>query len=146
MSQPLRLREPETLAERCWIEIIDLVPIEVCSDALSAKVVDVIQKYIDKATSEERGVKTHNLKSWPDAFQAILSGGKRHEYRLNDRDFAKGDELVLQEYDPSDDRYLGRSLRVKVTHADYGPNWDIPEGYCVMSISNPYDIRTNREE
>jgi hypothetical protein len=143
---PLRLREPETLAEKCFTELVYLIPIERCADHTAEKAVSLIQKYIDEATSKERGVKTHNLKSWTEAFEAVIGGGKRHEFRLNDRDFANGDELVLQEYDPAEGSYLGRSLRVKVTHIDLGPSWEIPKDYCVMSISEPYDKRDDRQE
>jgi site-specific DNA-cytosine methylase len=45
--------------------------------------------------------RTHELKTWPSYFEAILRGEKRHECRLNDRDFAVGDVLVLREWDPS---------------------------------------------
>lgn len=146
MVKPLRLREPETLAEQCFDELVELINIELCSDHTAEKAVDLIQKYLDKATSKVRGMKTHNLKSWSDAFEAIWSEKKRHEYRVNDRDFVVGDELVLQEYDPADGSFLGRSLRVGVTHIDYGPIWEIPDGYCVMSISSPFDKRDDRQD
>jgi hypothetical protein len=80
-------------------------------------------------------MKTHYLKTWPEYFQAIKSGEKKAELRLNDRDFKVGDELVLQEYDPGGTehfydpsdyhgagerqhapRYTGESLNVFVTH------------------------------
>jgi hypothetical protein len=85
--------------------------------------------------------RTHELKTWPEPFQAILDGVKRYEIRNDDRGFAVGDELLLREYDPgraSDGfgepaRYTGRSIRARVTYATHG-RWGLPFGLCVMSI------------
>ena len=38
------------------------------------------------------------LKTWPKPFASILSGFKKHEIRVNDRDFREGDELCLREW------------------------------------------------
>lgn len=35
-------------------------------------------------------MKTHDLKTWPEYFYAVLSGRKKHEVRSADRDFAVG--------------------------------------------------------
>ena len=37
---------------------------------------------------------------WPKSFASILSGFKKHEIRVNDRDFREGDELCLREWNP----------------------------------------------
>ena len=42
----------------------------------------------------------HELKTWPKSFSAILNGFKKHEVRVNDRDFLEGDELYLREWNP----------------------------------------------
>ena len=102
--------------------------------------VEIIQKHLDEAVNEATSMKVHNLKSWPDAFEPLLDGRKRFEYRVNDRNFAEGDELVLQEWDPATTKYTGRSLKAKVIYITFGPDWSIPSGACVMSISDPYDI------
>lgn len=50
----------------------------------------------------------HNLKTWPEYFQAVIDGKKTFEIRKNDRDFKVGNELLLQEYDPEQETYTGR--------------------------------------
>lgn len=42
----------------------------------------------------------HELKIWPQYYQAVANGSKTFEVRKNDRAFQKGDEVVLREYDP----------------------------------------------
>ena len=59
---------------------------------------------------------THELKTWPEYFEAILDGRKRFEFRLDDRDFKVGDVLLLREYDPNKWDYTGNTVRVKVTY------------------------------
>lgn len=84
--------------------------------------------------------KEHELKTWPEPFQAVLDGKKCHEIRANDRGFAVGDVLLLREWDPTHltdyehKRYTGRSCRVRVTYVTPGGMWGLPAGLCVMSI------------
>ncbi len=60
---------------------------------------------------------THTLKSWPQFFSAIKEGTKTHDLRSkNDREFSIGDILLLQEYDPVNGEYTGRSLSALVTY------------------------------
>lgn len=47
----------------------------------------------------------HDLKIWPQFFDALASGTKTFEVRKNDRDFRAGDLLRLREWDPL---YCGR--------------------------------------
>jgi hypothetical protein len=51
-------------------------------------------------------MKIHELKTWPEYFQAIKSGIKTFEIRENDRDFQVGDILILREFKPCKD-YMG---------------------------------------
>lgn len=42
----------------------------------------------------------HELKIWPQFYQAVADGSKTFEIRKNDRGFQKGDIVFLKEYDP----------------------------------------------
>lgn len=98
--------------------------------------------------------RTHELKTWPEPFAAVLAGTKRHEIRVDDRGFAVGDVLVLREWEPEPEKdaygfryaekpwrklyeydgYTGRVLTVRVTYLTPGGAWGLPAGLCVMSI------------
>lgn len=81
--------------------------------------------------------RVHELKTWPDYFQAIASGVKGYELRFNDRGYVVGDILLLKEYDITTDHYTGDELRVEVTYiynAAEGDNFGLAPGWCVMSI------------
>lgn len=43
---------------------------------------------------------THELKIWPQFFEAVKDGRKTFEYRNNDRAFQCGDLVILNEWDP----------------------------------------------
>jgi hypothetical protein len=45
-------------------------------------------------------MKKHELKTWPKYFKAVQKGEKTFELRKNDRDFKKGDILILREFVP----------------------------------------------
>jgi hypothetical protein len=45
-------------------------------------------------------VASHELKTWPDSYAAVLTGEKTFEFRKDDRGFAVEDLLVLREYVP----------------------------------------------
>lgn len=81
----------------------------------------------------------HKLKTWPDPFESVWVGHKKHELRQDDRAFEVGDELLLQEWDPTTNQYSGRYIRARVTYISRpGPFPGLVEGFCVMSIE-PYD-------
>lgn len=81
-----------------------------------------------------RPAKIHCLKAWPKPFADVVEGRKTFEYRLADRDFAVGDCLVLQEYNPEYDSLTGEATAVRVTYILPGAQYGIPERYCIMSI------------
>jgi dCMP deaminase len=78
---------------------------------------------------------THNLKTHPEPFAALISGEKTCEFRLNDRNYQKGDLLRLQEWVPEDKCYTGLLIECVVTHVLLGPAFGIPEGYALLSIN-----------
>ncbi len=53
-------------------------------------------------------------KTWPELFEAVASGKKKFDLRLNDFEVDEGDTLLLEEYDPTKKEYTGRSAEKKV--------------------------------
>lgn len=85
----------------------------------------------------------HDLKTWPEFFQAVKRGDKTFELRNNDRKFSVGDTLNLQEYDPGAfmgiGSYTGDSSRVLVTYIFDGSTFGgqyfgVKPGTVIMSI------------
>lgn len=76
----------------------------------------------------------HELKIWPQYFQAILDGRKAFEIRKNDRGFFEGDILWLREFDPSTGLYSGREMKKRVSYILLGPAWGLPEDMAILSI------------
>lgn len=83
-------------------------------------------------------MKIHELKTTGNHFSQIANGEKSFELRENDRDFQKGDYLILKYYNQISETYNGESLlvRVKSILKDYP---GIEKGYCIMSISKPLE-------
>ena len=78
----------------------------------------------------------------PEYFEAIVSGKKKFELRLNDFDIAQGDTLLLEEWDPQAKQYTGRSIEKNVTYVGkfridnlFWPEKEIKEkGLQIISI------------
>lgn len=94
-----------------------------------------------KRTANLKTTFNHELKSWPQFFESILSGHKRHELRRNDdRNFSVGDILRLREYDPKANRYTGRDLYVEVTYITSAElpcalsEGSLHSNFCILSI------------
>ena len=77
---------------------------------------------------------THELKSWPDQFQAMWTGRKRAEFRRDDRGYAVGDLLEPRRRDPDAGRYTGFRLTARVTHLAQGAGVRDPAGFVVLSV------------
>lgn len=58
----------------------------------------------------------HTVKCWAPFFQAVKSGSKTHEIRLDDRGYQVGDVLELHEFDPKTETYTGGVLAREVTY------------------------------
>lgn len=77
----------------------------------------------------------HELKTWPEPFEAMAEGRKPFEVRWDDRDFRVGDYLLLQEYIPGHDPgFTGREIMRQVTFVLAGGQFDLPVGVVVMGL------------
>lgn len=54
-------------------------------------------------------------KLWKEYYDAVASGKKKAEFRLNDFDVEEGDTLLLEEWDRETSSYTGRVIEKKVT-------------------------------
>lgn len=86
----------------------------------------------------------HILKTDPEVFQAVLSGAKTFEIRLNDRGYAVGDVLGLREtkHTGAEMRagaplvYTGRECQRFVSHVLTG--YGLADGWCCLSFRLPH--------
>lgn len=106
------------------------------SDNLKAMV-----RHTARTPRVDRPLMEHRVKSWPELFEATLSGAKRHEMRrATDRDYRVGDLLILQEYDPAERIYSGRELRMRITYVTSAEfpcalsGGGLHSDYCILSI------------
>ncbi len=83
---------------------------------------------------------THRLKTDAECFIAILQGIKRFEFRKNDRDFKVGDILYLVEWNKEMQAETGDCIYMQVQFIIHGPDYGIPEGYCIMSLKTRWFI------
>lgn len=97
-------------------------------------------------------LRVHDLKVWPEHFDAVLSGSKPYDVRRADRDFQIGDVLLLREWRPEssaeglgalfDDApgYTGRAANAEITSLTRGPVKFgdgpvlMPEGVVVLGL------------
>ncbi len=83
---------------------------------------------------------SHELKIYPNYYQAVIDGAKKFEIRKNDRCFSVGDILRLREYDPTrelnpiTERYTGRYCYVRIDYilSDF---FALKDNYVAMSIT-----------
>ena len=88
-------------------------------------------------------MKTHDLKTDPEVFDAVLKGDKTFEIRKDDRGFQVGDELILRKT-----KFTGEQMRagspleiegfpcvVRVKYILRGPCYGLAEGWVIMSIA-----------
>ncbi|WP_212647190.1 DUF3850 domain-containing protein [Candidatus Enterococcus clewellii] len=60
--------------------------------------------------------RVHQLKTDPEWFKDARRGVKKFEIRSNDRDFCKGDIVILEEYNRETKEYSGESIIVEVIY------------------------------
>lgn len=76
----------------------------------------------------------HELKIWPEFFQAVKKGEKTFDIRLNDRHYSVGDMLSLREWNPGTKQYTGFSALRKVCYILDNPDFGLKEGYVVLGL------------
>lgn len=80
----------------------------------------------------------HFLKILPEYYRAVIERRKTFEVRKNDRPFAVGDIIVLQEYDPDYiNKYTGRECRCVITYILNDPNY-CKDGFVIIGINDIY--------
>ncbi len=124
-----------------------------CAGAMAESVrarIDAIKALLSKLrapVADERasvrhasGRQYHVLKTDPEVFQAVLSGAKTFEIRLNDRGYGVGDVLGLREtkHTGAEMRagaplvYTGRECQRFVSHVLTG--YGLADGWCCLSF------------
>jgi ASC-1-like (ASCH) protein len=77
----------------------------------------------------------HILKTTPEFFQAVKSGEKMFEARINDRNYQVGDMLILREWLPHMQQYSGEEEIRTVTYILDHEQYCAP-GYVIMSLGD----------
>lgn len=77
----------------------------------------------------------HELKTWPEFFEPVLTLRKTFELRLNDRGYQVDDTLHLCEWNPAARAYTGRQILKRVTYVLEGSPW-LSEGYVCMGLGH----------
>jgi len=77
----------------------------------------------------------HELKTWKEYYEQVFMGRKTFEVRKNDRNFQKGDILILKEWDNEKKEYTGREMARRVIYILSGGQFGIENGFVVMSIA-----------
>lgn len=89
--------------------------------------------------------RAHDLKCWPPHWEAIDTGQKTFDIRINDRGYRSGDLLILREWDPQmpcaeiglDGPFTGRVCQRVVTHVMTGGQFGLAVGYVALSLQPP---------
>jgi len=79
---------------------------------------------------EKKGI--HELKTWCEYYQEVFMGHKTFEVRKNDREFKRGDILILREWDNVKGEYTGRQLARNVTYILHGGSFGLDADTVVM--------------
>lgn len=85
-------------------------------------------------------MKIHELKKWPEFFDAVWRQEKLFEVRKDDRNFQVGEYLMLQRFDPETGDFTGDELMTKITYKLSGGQFGIEPGYCVLGIEPPMTV------
>lgn len=97
---------------------------------------------IDRVPASEDLVRVrpvHELKVWPEYFDLLAAGTKRHEIRFNDRCYGPGDVLALREYEPGRG-YTGREMGAKVS-AVLAEGLGVTAGWVALTLTDVSPVR-----
>jgi len=90
-----------------------------------------------KDSSDIDNIRTHELKTVEPFFSDVFNGNKTAEIRMNDRDYRRGDLLILKQYfkhrGHATGYFTGRYVGAKVTHVLKNDNYLQP-GYVMLSF------------
>jgi hypothetical protein len=89
---------------------------------------------LKNANTITRLPKWHELKSWPEIFNWMISGAKMFDARKNDRDYQCGDYLILREWNQETSSYTGRQITRQVTYILGGGKFGLPENMVIMQL------------
>lgn len=81
---------------------------------------------------ENMSIKTHELKIYPQYFNAVIDGTKTFELRKNDRGFEVEDFIQLKEFDNIN--YSGRTAFAKILYILDDKFIGLEKGYCILGI------------
>lgn len=91
--------------------------------------------------------RVHELKTWPEFFQAVVTGKKRFEFRKDDRGFAVGDFVLLYYWDPTPSTSYAPRGRSKIkswtsARIDYvlRGHAGLPGSYVALSITPQHHL------
>jgi len=76
-------------------------------------------------------MKAHELKIKPIYFRDVISGVKKFECRMNDRDYQVGDLVDLKEFEGG--KYTGRVYSVEITYILHGAQYGLGHGACIFN-------------
>lgn len=81
----------------------------------------------------------HELKIWPQFYEEVKNKSKTWEYRYNDRNFQKGDTVILREWvreGKTDGFYSGREINANVGYV-------FPlSSYCIFSLLDVFEVQS----
>lgn len=76
----------------------------------------------------------HELKTWPEFYDALAAGAKRFEVRRDDRTprFEEGHIARLREWDPTGGGYTGRQIDLLIGYV--ARSTCMPAGWCAFAV------------
>lgn len=78
---------------------------------------------------------THALKCWPEYYKAIKDGTKPFDLRKEDRPYKEGDTILMQEFEPKEEKYTGEEISLSITYILKGvPKFGLKDGFCILGI------------